>query len=178
MRRRDFIAGIAGSAAGWPFAARAQQPAVQVIGFLSSRSMGVDAPLVAAFHKGLAEAGFVEGSNVAINYRWARGHYDQLPALAAELVRMQVAVLVSTGGTVSARAAKAATVDDSSRVDNCRRSGQSRSGRQSEPAGRQPHRHHGIVHRVPRRSVWAFCANLYRGHLPSASSSTRPIRRP
>ena len=71
--------------------------------------MDVDAPLVAAFHKGLAEAGFIEGRDVAIDYRWAHGHYDQLPALAAELVNKQVAVLVSTGGTVSARAAKAAT---------------------------------------------------------------------
>jgi putative ABC transport system substrate-binding protein len=82
---------------------------VPVIGFLSSRSIDVDASLLAAFHQGLAEAGFVEGRNVTIEYRWAHGRYDQLPALAAELVRKPVAVLVSTGGTVSARAAKVAT---------------------------------------------------------------------
>ena len=108
MRRRKFLS-ILGSAAAWPLAARAQQSAMPVIGFLSSRSSDVDAQLVDSFHRGIAEAGFVEGRNVAIEYRWAHGRYDRLPKLAAELVNKPVSVLVSTGGTVSALAAKAST---------------------------------------------------------------------
>ena len=109
MRRRDFIAGIAGSSAAWPLAARAQQPAMPVIGFLSSRSPGKSAGLVAAFRQGLSEAGFVEGQNAIVAFRWAEGHYDRLPALAAELVGLRVAVLFTAGGPPSAFAAKAAT---------------------------------------------------------------------
>src|SRR5918993_2225273 len=108
MNRREFIS-LIGAAVGWPLAARAQQLVLPVIGFLSSRSVDVDASLLTAFHQGLAEAGFVEGRNVTVEYRWAKGRYDQLPMLAAELLRKPVAVLVSTGGTISARAAKAAT---------------------------------------------------------------------
>jgi putative ABC transport system substrate-binding protein len=108
MKRREFIS-LMGVAVGWPLAAPAQQLALPVIGFLSSRSKDVDASLLTAFHKGLAETGFVEGHNVTVEYRWAKGRYDLLPAMAAELVRKPVAVLVSTGGTVAASAAKAAT---------------------------------------------------------------------
>ena len=108
MKRREFIT-LVGGAAVWPFAARAQQPAMPVIGFLSSRSPGESAGVVAAFRQGLRETGFIEGSNLAIAFRWAEGRYDRLPGLAAELVDIPVAVLFSAGGPPTAFAAKAAT---------------------------------------------------------------------
>jgi putative ABC transport system substrate-binding protein len=109
MRRRDFIALLGGAAVAWPHAARAQAPAMPVIGFLNSALPGAWQPFVDAFRQGLKDSGFEEGRNVAIEYRWAEGHYDRLPALAAELVNRKVAVLVSTGGIAPAMAAKAAT---------------------------------------------------------------------
>jgi ABC transporter substrate binding protein len=108
MRRREFIT-LLGGAATWPFAARAQQPAMPVIGFMSARSPEDSEHLLAAFRRGLGESGFIEGRNVAVEYRWARGDYARLPALAAELVNRRVAVLLGVGGDASARAAKAAT---------------------------------------------------------------------
>jgi putative ABC transport system substrate-binding protein len=109
IKRRAFIALLGGAAAGWPLVARAQQAAMPVIGFLSSRAPEDSPHLVVAFRHGLADGGFVEGQNVAIEYRWARGQYDLLPGMAAELVSRRVNVLTAAGGEPSALAAKRAT---------------------------------------------------------------------
>ena len=108
MRRRDVIAGLS-AAAAWPLATHAQQRGMPVIGFLSSLVAEPFTPFLNAFRQGLREGGFVEGQNVAIEYRWAEGQFDKLPALAAELVRRPVAVIVTAGGLVAAKAAQAAT---------------------------------------------------------------------
>jgi putative ABC transport system substrate-binding protein len=109
MRRREFITVVGSAVAGWPLAARAQQPAVPVIGFLSSGGERAFAPMVAGFVRGLKESGFTESQNVVIEYRWAEGEYGRLPTMANELVRRPVSVLMASGGTVAARAAKEAT---------------------------------------------------------------------
>jgi len=107
VRRREFIL-VLGAVVAWPPAARGQQP-LPIVGYINNGAPGPMAPLVSAFHEGLSQAGYVEGRNVAVEYRWSEGHADRLPELAADLVRRRVAVIVAIGGSGPAQAAKDAT---------------------------------------------------------------------
>src|SRR6476469_3062607 len=110
MRRREFMTLLGGVAASlWPIGANAQQPNVRVVGVVSSGSADGFAHLLAALHQGLRDKGYVDSQNLTIEYQWADGHYDRLPALAADFVKRRVALIISTGGVVAARAVKAAT---------------------------------------------------------------------
>src|SRR6266480_364041 len=138
FRRREFISLLGAAAAGWPLAARAQH-AVPVVGFLNSASPDAFAPYVGGFLQGLRDAGYIDGQNVNVEYRWAYGQYDRLPQLAAELLAQQVAVIVASGGEPSVMAAKAAT-SRTPIVFHRRRPGQARAGCESQPPRRQYHR--------------------------------------
>jgi putative ABC transport system substrate-binding protein len=139
MRRREFITLLGGTAVAWPLAARAQRPAMLVIGVLEFRSPGTTENLLRAFRQGMKETGYVEGENVALDYRWANNQIDRLPALAAELARRQVSVIYATTN-VAAFAAKEATTNNPDCFHCQRRPGRAWSCRQSRTAGRQCNR--------------------------------------
>jgi hypothetical protein len=137
VRRREVTTLLGGAAVTWPLAARAQQPALPVIGFMSSRSPEDSAHLLEAFHRGLREGGFIDGENVAISFRWARGDYSLLPTLATDLVSRRVSVISALGGPSSALAAKRAT---STIPIVTSLSAPHRPSRELQPTGRQRNR--------------------------------------
>jgi putative tryptophan/tyrosine transport system substrate-binding protein len=166
--RRQFISALGGVAVSWPLAARAQQP---VVGYLALRSSGESALLVSAFHQGLKETGYVEGQNLAIEYRWAEGHYDRLPIFAADLVARKVAVIVTGGGNASALAAKNATSTipvvfetgadpvETHLVVSFARPGGNLTGASILVAGLNPKRFELLSELVPRAGVIALLVN-------------------
>src|SRR6516164_7626828 len=109
MRRREFITVLGGTAATWPLAARAQQPAIPVVGFINAGTADASTGRIAAFRKGLSEAGYTEGQNVIVEYHWLEGHYDRLPAVVTDLVQRRVAVIATPGNTEAALAKTATT---------------------------------------------------------------------
>ena len=148
IRRREFLSTLCGVAVAWPLAARAED-AMPVIGFLSAASSGPFAHFAAAFLQGLQAVGYIEGKNVAVDYRWAEGQYDRLPELATDLVRRNVAVIAATGGPASGLAAKAATVTTPIVFIHALDPVQARFRRQPQSTRRQRYRHLS-VHRCTR----------------------------
>jgi putative ABC transport system substrate-binding protein len=140
MQRREFMTLLGGASVAWPIAARAQQSAMPVVGFLSGISANERPHLVESFRRGLSEVGYVAGQNVAVEYRYAENQPDRLRALAADLIARRVAVIAATGGNNPALVAKSTDQDDPDRVHERRRSGARRARQQLQPAGRKCHR--------------------------------------
>ena len=170
MRRREFTL-LLGGAMTAARGLRAQQKAMPVIGFLSSTSPGPFAPMVAAFRQGLSETGYVEGQNLAIEYRWAEFQYDRLPALATDLIARKVEVIATNGDPLAVRAAKNAN-STIPIVFSAISPGRDPAGRQSRPAGRQRHRRQPDEHRADAQAARAVV------RAGSAGRSDRPVGEP
>ena len=164
LRRREFITLLGGAAAAWPLAARAQQPAMPVIGFLDSRLPDALADRLRGFRLGLKLAGYVEGENVAVVYRFAENQAERLPALAVELVRLPVAVIVASGGPQCGVCVQGGNDDDPYRVPPWRRPGQEWTCGEPRPAERQPNRYQFCQSRVGGEAARALARTGACGH--------------
>ena len=154
MRRREFI-GVLGGAAAWPLAARAQRPNMPVIGILSAGSPDSEGELVAAFTRSLSQAGYVDGNNIALEYRWANNRFDRLPAIAADLARRHVTAIYTVAGTITVLAAKGVTQTIPIVFCDGRRPDQGRTGRKPQPTWRQHYRHQPDLRHFAREAVGA-----------------------